>query len=71
MITASAAPSHSVVGSTAPIGPLADRSGVVNASMIWNASLSSHSAADHRPVIAAFHTSPTAAERRRRASAAG
>jgi hypothetical protein len=30
---------------------------VVNASMTLNASCSSHNAADHRPVMAAFHTS--------------
>src|SRR3982750_1518541 len=61
MITATDAPIHSVVGSTAPIGPSAERSGVVNASMILNARVSSHSPADQRPIMAAFQAA-TAAE---------
>src|SRR3954452_15204879 len=62
MGTPTEAPIHSVVGSTAPIGPEADRSGVVNASMILKARVSSHSPADHRPLMPASQTSATAAE---------
>src|SRR4051794_34789945 len=62
MVPATEAPIHSVVGSTAPIGPEADRSGVVNASMILKARVSSHSPADQTPIMAAFQTSATAAE---------
>src|SRR4051794_3838461 len=62
MMPATEAPIHSVVGSTAPIGPAADRSGVVNASMILKARVSSHSPADQRPIMAAFQASATAAD---------
>src|SRR3954471_19922577 len=62
MVAATEAPIQSVVGSTAPIGPVAERSGVLNASMILKARVSSHSPADQRPIIAVFQTSATAAE---------
>src|SRR4051794_24450481 len=62
MVPAIEAPIHSVVGNTAPMGPWADRSGVVNASMILKARVSSHSPADQRPIIAAFQASATAAD---------
>ena len=62
MIPARVAPIHRVVGSTAPSGPPADRSGVVKASMNAKVTFSSHSPADHSPIIADVHTSPTTAE---------
>ena len=61
-IPARDAPIHAVVGRIAPSGPFARRSGVVNASMMWNANCRTHMPAEKIPTIAASQPSCAAVD---------